>query len=166
MPAQFTMRSVTLSDVDTVADHRARMFQDMGEVPAEAFDDLRMKSRDRLQEMIARGEYVGWLTVLTNDPQTVVGGAGIQLREVLPHPLSRGGQWIGVARGRHAIVINVFTEPAWRRQGVAILLIRQIIDWARNEHLDRLVLHASNAGRALYEGLGFVATNEMRFEGD
>ena len=26
----------------------------------------------------------------------------------------------------------------------------------------RVVLHASDAGRALYERLGFVATNEMR----
>jgi len=30
----------------------------------------------------------------------------------------------------------------------------------------RLVLHASTEGRALYEQLGFVATNEMRYEGD
>jgi hypothetical protein len=29
----------------------------------------------------------------------------------------------------------------------------------------RLVLHASDDGRALYESLGFVATNEMRYAG-
>jgi len=36
-------------------------------------------------------------------------------------------------------------------------------DWARRERLDRLVLHASPEGRPLYDRLGFVATNEMRF---
>jgi hypothetical protein len=40
-----------------------------------------------------------------------------------------------------------------------------VINWAREERLDRLVLHASEEGRALYERLGFAATNEMRFQG-
>ena len=41
-----------------------------------------------------------------------------------------------------------------------------MVDWARTERLDRLVLHASKEGRAVYERFGFVATNEMRFGGD
>jgi GNAT superfamily N-acetyltransferase len=60
----------------------------------------------------------------------------------------------------------VFTEPDWRRQGVAVRLLQTIIAWARAERLDRLVLHASEAGRLLYTGLGFVGTNEMRLAGD
>jgi hypothetical protein len=43
--------------------------------------------------------------------------------------------------------------------------MRRVLGWAREQRLDRLVLHASDQGRVLYEGLGFVATNEMRFEG-
>lgn len=71
-----------------------------------------------------------------------------------------------MAEGRHAIVLNVYTEPAWRRRGLAELLMRRVLAWAREERLDRLVLHASQEGRRLYERLGFVATNEMRFTGD
>ena len=71
-----------------------------------------------------------------------------------------------IGRGRHAIVINVFTEPAWRWGGVGEMLMREIIEFARTERLDRLVLHASRSGRALYERLGFVATNEMRLVED
>ena len=41
-----------------------------------------------------------------------------------------------------------------------------MLAWARAERLDRLVLHASDAGRPLYERLGFAATNEMRFTGE
>ena len=63
------------------------------------------------------------------------------------------------ARGR---IVNVFTEPNWRRRNVATLLLQRIIDWSRAENLDRLTLHASDAGRALYQRLGFVDTNEMR----
>jgi uncharacterized protein (DUF1330 family) len=55
---------------------------------------------------------------------------------------------------------------SWRRRGVAALLMQHVLAWARHGRLDRLVLHASAEGRRLYEGLGFVATNEMRFAGD
>jgi len=41
--------------------------------------------------------------------------------------------------------------------------LREIIAWARKERLDRLVLHASDEGRLVYERLGFIQTNEMRF---
>jgi Predicted acetyltransferase len=72
---------------------------------------------------------------------------------------------VGIGEGRHAIVLNVYTDRAWRRRGVAEALMRAVINWAREERLDRLVLHASDEGRALYERLGFAATNEMRFQG-
>jgi hypothetical protein len=45
-------------------------------------------------------------------------------------------------------------------------LIQRIIAWSREQRLDRLVLHASDEGRALYERLSFIATNEMKFAGD
>jgi GNAT superfamily N-acetyltransferase len=70
------------------------------------------------------------------------------------------------AEGRSAIILNVFTEPEWRRRGAAALLIQHIINWSREQRLDRLVLHASAAGRALYKRLGFTATNEMKFADD
>ena len=62
--------------------------------------------------------------------------------------------------------MNVFTEPQWRRCGIAGLLIKEIIIWSNNEQIDRLVLHASDEGRSIYEKSGFVASNEMRFVGD
>ncbi len=97
---------------------------------------------------------------------TIVAGAGAQLRRVLPHPVELADGRKAVADGRHAIVLNVFTEPGWRRRGVAEILVRRILAWAREERLDRLILHASAAGRSLYERLGFAATNGMRFAGD
>jgi len=37
----------------------------------------------------------------------------------------------------------------------AELLLRQIIEWAQAERLDRIILHASDEARSLYERLGF-----------
>jgi GNAT superfamily N-acetyltransferase len=166
MSERFTIRPATVEDVAAIAEHRARMFDEMDQVSPEAFETLRAKSRERLLDLMTRGEYIGWLAIPTQRPDIIAGGAGVQLREVLPHPLARPNERNKIAEGRHAIIINVFTEPPWRRQGVAVLLLQRIIDWARAERLDCLVLHASEAGRSLYERLGFVGTNEMRLSGD
>ena len=41
--------------------------------------------------------------------------------------------------------------------------MREILAWAPAHGIVRVSLHASDAGRPLYERMGFLATNEMRF---
>lgn len=77
--------------------------------------------------------------------------------------ITLAGLWL---QGRQGIIVNVFTEPQWRKRGVAGLLIKEITIWSKNEQINRLILHASDEGRSVYERLGFVASNEMRFAGD
>ena len=163
MPEKFRIRLTTVDDADIIAWHRARMFQDMGDLQPHLFEAFRMKSCEQLRDLIARGEYVGWLTSLKVAPDTVIAGAGVHLRSVLPHPAENGATF---AEGSHAIVVNVFTEPEWRRKGLAAMLLNRIIQWAREQKLDELILHSSGEGRSLYERLGFVPTNEMRFAGN
>ena len=155
----FRIRRATVRNADIIAWHRARMFQDMGEVSGHAFETLRAKAQSRLEAWLERGDYVGWVASPADMPETIVGGAGVQLQPILPRPLSRSA----IGEGRQGTIVNVFTEPEWRRRGVAALLLKEIIIWSRKESLDRLILHASEQGRALYEGLGFVPGNEMRF---
>jgi GNAT superfamily N-acetyltransferase len=88
------------------------------------------------------------------------------IRVVPPFPHRHEGGRIIIAEGRQGLIINVFTEPEWRRRGIAKLLMKEIIAWSHEKSLDDLVLHASDDGRALYEQLGFVLTNEMRLRGD
>jgi GNAT superfamily N-acetyltransferase len=158
----FRIRRATAQDAGIVAWHRARMFQDMGDVSDDAFEILRAKARARLKEWLDSGDYVGWLATPADQPETVVGGAGVQLQPILPRPVNAST----VGEGRQGTVVNVFTEPQWRRRGIAGLLIKEIVTWSKDEHLDRLLLHASDEGRSVYERLGFIAGNEMRFVGD
>ena len=58
------------------------MFQDMGELPPELFETFRGQSRDKLHHMFARGDYIGWVVSLADEPERIVAGAGVQLREV------------------------------------------------------------------------------------
>jgi len=165
MRPPFETRLVGVSDAARIASHRARMFQDMGLIPEPLFESYRAKCEIRIREMLETGEYVGWVASPNNAPDQIVGGAGVQLRRTLPHPVGKPHGEITIADGRHAIIINVFTEPEWRRRGVARLLMNEIIAYARRDRLDRLVLHASEEGRALYDQMGFVLNNEMRFHG-
>ena len=163
MAERFEIRLATIADAALIGWQRARMFRDMGLVPNELFDSYRSLCETRLREQLSSGEYIGWLAFPNESPNQPVAGAGVQLRRVLPHPVGEPGGQIVIADGRHAIMLNVFTEPEWRRRGLATLLIKRIIAWARSERLDRLVLHASDEGRSVYEQPGFIQTNEMRF---
>jgi GNAT superfamily N-acetyltransferase len=162
--SSFLVRRARVEDAPIIAWHRARMFQDMGELSSVIFDNFLGEARVWLEPALASGEYIGWLGVPKDKPDVIACGAGVQRRQVSPHP-SRSPNDGGFAKGKHAIVLNVFTEPEWRRRGLARLLIEEVLRWARTERLDRLVLHASNDSRALYEQMGFVPTNEMRYEG-
>lgn len=163
MEKSFRIRRATAQDADVIAWHRARMFQDMGKVSGDAFEILRAKARKELKRWIDDGHYLGWLATLSSKKsELILGGAGVQLQPILPRPVSVST----IGEGRQATIVNVFTEPVWRQHGIASLLIKEIIAWSRKEQLDRLILHASDEGRSVYERLGFVASNEMHFARD
>lgn len=63
-----------------------------------------------------------------------------------------------------AYILNVYTEPAHRRRGLARLLVAEILAWCVAHDIPRASLHASEAGRSVYEQLGFVSTNELRVD--
>jgi GNAT superfamily N-acetyltransferase len=154
----FRVRRATPRDADIIAWHRARMFEDMGDVSREAFEILRTKACTKLEQWLQKEKYIGWIATPADQPEIVVAGAGVQLQPILPRPVNVST----IGEGRQGTIVNVFTEPRWRRRGIASLLIQEIIIWSRNQQLDRLILHASNEGRSIYEKLGFVASNEMR----
>jgi GNAT superfamily N-acetyltransferase len=160
--SHFQIRLATTADLELISCHRARMFVDMGELPQEMFDSFRAQSLDALRRMFVEGKYFGWLASAKDEPDKIVAGAGVQLREVPPHPQPNANGKIEIVSGRQAIIQNVYTEREWRRRGLAALLIKRIIDWAREQGIESLVLHASDEGRAVYQRLGFIQTTEMR----
>ena len=79
----FQIRRAIAQDADIISWHRARMFQDMGDVSGDAFEILRAKARTRLEQWIDNRNYIGLLTTSVDEPETIVAGAGVQLRA--PH---------------------------------------------------------------------------------
>ena len=60
------------------------------------------------------------------------------------------------------MILNMYTEPEFRRRGLARMLMEKMIAWCREQGYNTVSLHASDKGRPLYEALGFRPTNELR----
>jgi len=151
------VRVATLADIATLAHHRAEMFRDMGQLTEHNERPLTGASESFFREVVGSGEYIAWLAVTTAAPERVVAGAGLWLRPMLPRPTPTG-----IIQGREALIANVYTEPEWRPRGVARLLMRHVLDYTNEHRVPRVLLHASDDGRPLYETLGFEPTNEMK----
>jgi GNAT superfamily N-acetyltransferase len=146
-------------DAAVIARHRVAMFQDMGKVPTpELASRLLSASTSALTALLEERSYVGYLA--EGFGRQIVAGAGAHVRPQLPR-LSGDGTCI--ATRPVPLLVNVYTEPPWRRRGIARELVLALMRWATEEGCDQLVLHASDAGRPLYTSLGFAITNEMRW---
>jgi GNAT superfamily N-acetyltransferase len=161
---RFLVRLALPGDAPILAQHCVKMYADMGALPAECRDPLREAAEAFIVAALPRGEYVAWVAELVEEPDRVIAGAGLHLRPAVPR-LRRRGQTIEVTDGPQGVVCNVYTERAWRRQGVAAAVLRALLAWASAQDVPHIFLHASEEGRSLYEELGFVPTNEMRYAG-
>jgi GNAT superfamily N-acetyltransferase len=150
----YRIRQATVSDAPVIARHRVGMFQDMGELEPDEAAVVESASHTRLVDQLASGEYVGWLAESGGD---VLAGAGVLLHQYYPTRAN--------PRGRPtAYILNVYTEPGHRRQGLAHQLMSEILAWCRANDIPRASLHASPFGKSVYERLGFAQTNEMRVD--
>ena len=155
------MRQAGAADIPLLAYHRAAMFRDMGQLAPYQEEPLQRTTAAYLRDALPRGEYLAWIAEDRATPVAVIGGAGVQLRPILPRPPT-GAEDLEL--GPEAIILNVYVEPSWRRRGVAKALMRAVLSALAERGIRRIVLHASDDGRRLYERLGFVPTNEMRLE--
>jgi ribosomal protein S18 acetylase RimI-like enzyme len=156
----FSVRQANASDIPLIARHRATMFREMGKLRAQHEESLAQATASYLSDAMPRGEYLGWIAEDNGTSPAVIGGAGVQLRPILPRPRPGADE---LEFGPEAIVLNVYVEPEWRRRGVGEALMRAILTALAVRGIRRIVLHASADGRRLYERIGFVSTNEMRF---
>jgi GNAT superfamily N-acetyltransferase len=147
---EFTIRAGTLDDLDAILEHRRGMFMDMGH-PEAAVAEMCVEFRPWLARRMEAEEYLAWFAV-ANDG-SIAAGLGLWLMDWPPHMIP------GPPR---ANILNVYTRPESRRQGLARRLMETALDWCRDNDVHTVILHASDAGRPLYQSMGFRATPEMR----
>jgi ribosomal protein S18 acetylase RimI-like enzyme len=143
------------ADAALISDHRVAMFSSMGGTPASVLDVMRGNFEPWVARMIREDRYLGWIT---RDGDCAVASAGMLILDWPPHPRDP----IGESR---AYLLNVYVDPDHRRQGLARSLVETCMAEAHRRGIRVVSLHASDAGRSLYETMGFRASNEMIHDG-
>src|ERR1051326_8834807 len=149
---EIRIRAATLADIPHILHHRRSMFRDMGTGTDAQLDAVVVTAEAFLASGMPAGQYRGWLAQSADG--RIAAGAGIT---IVPWPGAPGDP--APCRGW---IQNVYTEPEFRRLGLARRLMEAVADWCRAEGYYTVSLHASPEGRPLYESMGFRDTNEMR----
>jgi len=155
--AEITIRNAEPGDSAIILHHRREMFRDMGEGTVEELDRMVEVAGPWLARALADGSYRHWLAL--DGSGRAVGGGGVLL---CPWPANPKDPCT-----ERAVILNMYTEPEFRKRGIARQIMLAILAWLKEQGLRSVNLHASSEGRPLYEKLGFENTNEMRlkFEG-
>ncbi|MFB9992913.1 GNAT family N-acetyltransferase [Deinococcus oregonensis] len=130
------LRAAVPADASTIALHR---------YPADADTQNRPSYAAWVEMAMQRGVYLGFLAVLGEGE--IRSGAGLTLLEWGP---TRGDPQ--AFRGR---IVNVWTDPAHRRQGHARTAVLACLTAAQHRGISRISLGTTAEARSLYNSLGF-----------
>ena len=134
-------RRLSGDDVPTFVEMRVAQLLEEG---AHETVDLRPALADYYVRHLADGSFVSWLAL---NGGRIVGTSGVSVVEKPPY--------FGCPTGRIALVSSMFTEPAYRRQGIERDLLCRVLDDARACGCGVAQITASDAGVPLYRSVGF-----------
>jgi GNAT superfamily N-acetyltransferase len=152
MISSVRIRRGTPADISSIIRHRLGMFAEMGVGDPSQSEAYASECTTFVLQSMESGMYHSWLAE-TEAGEVVAGGAVY----IVPWPANPSER-----KQQRAFLLNVFTESAFRRQGIARSLVQTMLDWCRAEGFRSVRLMASEFGRPLYESMGFRPTAEMR----
>lgn len=140
------LRLADNNDLETLVRVRLDFFREM-------FPPQPSKDQDVLAATLRRHylEHLGqtFWAVLAEDGGRTAGASFLNIYERPANP--------GMPNGRMGELSNVFTYPQYRSRGLATAMVRRLIQAAEERGVARIDLSASEAGRPVYEKLGFEA---------
>ena len=107
--------------------------------------DLRPALNDYYRRHLHDGTFVSWLAL---DDEKIVGTSGMSFVEKPPY--------FGCPSGKIGLLSSMYTDPGYRRRGIAKNLLTKVIDDARKYGCGAIQITASDMGVKLYTACGFV----------
>ncbi len=146
-----TYQKLTEKELDTFIKMRIRQLREEG---ATEDIDLVPALQDYYERHMADGTFVSWLAV---DGDRIVGTSGMSFVEKPPY--------FGCPSGKMGILSSMFTDPDYRRKGIAKELLSRVVDEARAYGCGTVQITASDMGVLLYTDFGFVKNgNFMQYK--
>ncbi|MBR6238394.1 MAG: GNAT family N-acetyltransferase [Lachnospiraceae bacterium] len=116
--------------------------------------DLVPALKDYYKRHMSDGTFVSWLAM---DGDKIVGTSGMSFVEKPPY--------FGCPSGRMGLLSSMFTDPGYRRMGIAKELLSRVVEEARAYGCGTVQITASDMGVLLYTDFGFVKNgNFMQYK--
>ena len=144
-------RKLTKTDLDAFIRMRISQLREEG---ADEDIDLVPALMDYYERHMADGTFVSWLAL---DSDKIIGTSGMSFVEKPPY--------FGCPNGRIGLLSSMFTDPDYRRMGIAKELLSRVVDEARQYGCGTIQITASDMGVLLYTDFGFVKNgNFMQYK--
>ena len=144
-------RKLTGQDVARFIEMRIAQLREEG---AAEDIDLTAALEDYYQRHLADDTFISWLAV---DGDRIVGTSGMSIVEKPPY--------FGCPTGKIGLLSSMYTEKAYRRQGIARELLGRVMEEARLRGCGAVQITASDMGVYLYGSYGFTKNgNFMQYK--
>lgn len=137
-----TYKRLTKNELDTFIEIRINQLREEG---AKEDIDLKPALKDYYDRHMADGTFVSWIAL---DGNKIIGTSGMSFVEKPPY--------FGCPTGRIGLLSSMFTEPGYRRMGIAKELLNRVIEEARKYGCGTVQITASDMGVKLYTAYGFI----------
>ena len=133
-------QKLTKKELDTFIQMRIRQLR-------EATEDIDLVPalQDYYNRHMSDGTFVSWLAM---DGDRIVGTSGMSFVEKPPY--------FGCPSGKMGLLSSMFTDPEYRRKGIAKELLSRVVEEARAYGCGTVQITASDMGVLLYTDFGFV----------
>ena len=109
---------------------------------------------DYYHRHMADGTFVSWLAM---DGEKIIGPSGMSFVEKPPY--------FSCPSGKIGLLSSMYTDPDYRRRGIAKELLRRVVEEARDYGCGSVQITASDMGVLLYTDFGFVKNgNFMQYK--
>ena len=146
-----TYQKLTEQELDIFIRMRIRQLREEG---ATEEIDLAPALWDYYDRHMADGTFISWLAM---DGEKIVGTSGMSFVEKPPY--------FGCPSGKMGLLSSMFTDPNYRRRGIARELLSRVVEEARKYGCGTVQITASDMGVLLYADFGFVKNgNFMQYK--
>jgi ribosomal protein S18 acetylase RimI-like enzyme len=149
MEERYLIRAGTLLDIAAITLLKQKMFKEVG-MEHLLRDDFVKVVEKTYKELYETGKAIHFVIEHKND---IVACAGAFIKEDIPYCFYKEEQY--------GFIGDVYVEPQFRKQGYAIKLTNEVLDWFSNKEINTVRLLASDNAKKLYKSIGFKETDQM-----